>query len=96
MSEILLKASEALDAAAKMKTSSETAQREMESVRARLTALQGSFKGSTAVAFEARFADWKKSSDQLMSALNGLGDFLKGAAEAIEKLDQDISNKLKG
>jgi len=96
MSEILLKAEDARNAAADMRSRAATAEDQFNSTRARLTELAGSFKGQTATAFDAKFDEWHGSAKQLLEALSGLSQFLDTAANTIEQVDTDIANQLKG
>jgi WXG100 family type VII secretion target len=96
MSEILLKAEDARNAATDMRSRATTAQDQFTSTRSRLTELGSSFKGKTATAFDAKFDEWHASAKQLIEALNGLAGFLDSAANAIEETDASIANQLNG
>ena len=96
MSEILLRAGEARNAANDMRSRASTAQDQFTSTRTRLTELSSSFKGKTASAFDAKFDEWHASAKQLIEALNGLASFLDQAATAIEQTDEGIANQLNG
>jgi len=96
MSEILLRAEEARNAASDMRSRAATAEDQFTSTRSRLTELASSFKGKTATAFDAKFDEWHTSAKQLLEALNGLAGFLDTAANTIEETDQSIANQLNG
>ena len=96
MSEILLKAAEARQASLDMQKARTAATEQVQTVRNKLNELQSSFKGKTATAFDAKFEEWRKGSEQLLASLDGLANFLKTAADAIEKVDNEIAGKLNG
>lgn len=96
MSEILLKAEDARNAANEMRTRATTAQEQFTATRSRLTELGASFKGKTATAFDKTFEEWRGSADKLLQSLNDLSAFLDNAANTIEETDQSIANQLNG
>lgn len=96
MSEILLRADDARSAARDMRSKAQAAQDQFTATRNRLTELSSSFKGRTADSFAEKFDEWHSSATKLLDALNGLSEFLDGAANAIEETDTTIANKLKG
>lgn len=94
--EILLRAEDARSAARDMKTYAANAQDQFNSTRNRLNELASSFKGQAATSFDQKFEEWRKSANQLIEALDGLGTFLSNAADTIEQTDADIASKLNG
>lgn len=96
MSEILLKAEDARNAASDMRSRSSAAQEQFTATRAKLTELGASFKGKTADAFDQTFEEWRTSADKLLESLNDLSNFLDTAANTIEETDQNIANQLQG
>ncbi|MDW3217069.1 MAG: WXG100 family type VII secretion target [Acidimicrobiales bacterium] len=96
MSEILLKADEARNAATDVKNSAGNAQSDIDALRTRLGALSDSFRGQSAIAWEDRFTEWDTSAKQLLEALDALGQFLNSAADTIEQTDQSIADQLRG
>lgn len=95
MSEILLKAEDARSAASDMRKAATEATDQFESLRGRLAPLSDSFRGQTAVAFDARYEEWRTSATQLIQALDSLGAFLDGAANAIEETDATLAQQLR-
>ena len=96
MSEILLRAADARQSANDMKREAADAQSNFERLNQKLQPLAESFRGQTASAFDARYQDWRKSATDLIAALDGLGQFLDGAATSIEDVDNQLANRLKG
>jgi WXG100 family type VII secretion target len=94
MSEILLRAEEARNAASEMRDRAATAQEQFAATRTRLTELGGSFKGRTADAFDRTFEEWRQSADKILQSLNDLSTFLDNAANTIEDTDQQIASQL--
>lgn len=66
------------------------------SLRTRLDGLIDSFEGSTQEAFIEKLDEVKTGLDELLEALDGLGSFLKSAADTIEQLDTDLATQLRG
>jgi WXG100 family type VII secretion target len=96
MSEILLKADDARNAANDMRSRADVAQEQFSATRAKLTELGASFKGKTADAFDRTFEEWRSNADRLLESLNELSRFLDTAANTIEETDQSIANQLNG
>lgn len=94
MSEILLKAEDARNAASDMRARASAAQEQFTATRAKLTELGASFKGKTADAFDRTFEEWRQNADKSLESLNDLSKFLDTAANTIEQTDQDIANQL--
>lgn len=94
--EILLRAEDARAAADDVKRAAADAQSAIESLRSRLSTLEGSFRGQTATAFDNKYNEWHTGAKQMMEGLDGLGQFLESAANTIEQADQDIANQLNG
>ena len=94
MAEIKLRADEARDYAEDVRNSKEEAFEILNALRARMDNLIDSFSGRTHDAFIGRLDEWKSSSDDLLEALDGLGQFLKQAADTIEQVDIDLSGSL--
>ncbi len=94
MSEILLRADEARGHAQAVTQRSADTQQDLEALRSRLLPLADSFKGRSAEAFDARLEEWQTSAKDLLEALDGLGQFLNGAADSIEQTDQQIADQL--
>ena len=93
-SEILLKASEAKSAADAVKNAAQDAQDSFNTLKATLAPLGDAFRGKTADAWDGRYQEWDKSAKELMDALDGLGQFLQAASDAIEKTDTEIASQL--
>ena len=96
MAEIRLRADEARDMAAHVQQEAEVARDQMNGLRDYLNNLPDSFAGQTATAFDNTFNEWKQGSDQMLTGLDQLGDFLRQAATAIEDADQQIASQLSG
>lgn len=65
-------------------------------LRGRMDNLASSFSGKTHDAFMARLDEWKTSSDDLLEALQSLGEFLNTAADTLEDTDTQLSQQLGG
>lgn len=63
-------------------------------LRTRLDGLIDSFEGRTQEAFIAKLDEVKTGLDQLLEGLDGLGAFLKTAADTIEQVDGDLASQL--
>lgn len=96
MSEILLRADDARQAASDVKRAASEAQTQIENLRNRLSTLDGSFRGQTATAFDNRYNEWHAGATQMLEGLDGLGEFLTQAANTIEQADADIAGRLNG
>ena len=94
MSEIKLRADEARSHADDVKGTSEQVLDTLGDLRRRMDSLVESFSGKSSEAFMGKLDEWKTGSDQLMEALDGLGTFLNGAADAIEDTDEQLANQL--
>ena len=95
MTEIKLRASEAREMAARVRSEANAATDQMNSLRSYLSNLSSSFTGQTATAFENAFNEWKTGADNMLTGLEGLGDFLNSAASKIEEVDADIASQLR-
>lgn len=96
MSEIKLRADEARDNAAHIKSEANAAKDQMQALRDYLNNLSDSFTGQAATAFDNTFNDWKQGADQMLDGLEQLGEFLNQAATAIEDTDSQIASQLNG
>ena len=94
MSEIFLREDEARNNAATVKKAAADAQADFDSLKSSLSALQDSFRGKSAEAFEMRYDEWSTSAKGLIESLDGLGQFLNAAADTIAQTDQEIASKL--
>jgi WXG100 family type VII secretion target len=94
VSEILLKADEARAASEKVKTVAASATSDFERLKGELSALATYFKGRTADAFDQRYQDWHESAVHLNDSLDGLGLFLRQAADTIERVDEELRSSL--
>lgn len=65
-------------------------------LRTRLDGLIDSFEGATQEAFIDKLDEVKSGLDQLLEGLDGLGSFLRSAADTIEQLDSDLATQLRG
>lgn len=65
-------------------------------MKARLEALSSQFQGKAATAFEQHWNEWHTNATGLIDALDGLGSFLKSAAEALEDVDNQLASGLNG
>ena len=59
-----------------------------------LAPLGDSFRGRTADKWDEKYSEWDTSAKDLMDALDGLGQFLSAAADAIEQTDSDLAGQL--
>ena len=94
MSEIKLRADEARDMAAHVKTEASTAKDQVQALRDYLNNLSDAFTGQAATAFDNTFNEWKQGADQMLDGLEQLGEFLTQAANTIEDADQQIASQL--
>ncbi len=92
--EILLRAPEARDLAAEMKTASNEAKERFEAMRTRLNQLAESFRGQAATAFDTRYQEWNNGARQVVDALDSLGQWLQNAAQTIEDTDAHLAGGL--
>ena len=96
MTEIKLRADEARGMAARVRQEASDAKQQVESLRSYLTGLTDSFTGRSQMAFDEAFNNWQQGARQMLDGLDGLGEFLKAAADTIDQADIDIANKLGG
>ena len=96
MTEIKLRADECRANADDVKTSKEDVFDVLSALRSRMDNLSDSFTGRTHEAFIAKLDEWKLASDELLTALGGLGDFLRAAADTIEDVDVQLAGQLAG
>lgn len=96
MAEIKLRADEARDMAAHIRSESEAAESQMSSLESYLGNLAASFTGQAASAFEDSFMRWRAGSKQMLEGLTALGNFLTKAADVIEDTDTQIAQQLRG
>lgn len=96
MAEIKLRADEARGMADHVQRESAAAKDQVAKLKSYLSNLTDSFTGQTQVAFEGKFDDWVRGANQMMDGLDGLGQFLRGAADTIERTDAEIAGKLGG
>ena len=68
----------------------------LSALRSRMDNLSDSFTGRTHEAFIGKLDEWKLASDELLTALGGLGDFLRAAADTIEDVDVQLAGQLAG
>ncbi len=94
MSEILLRAEDARDAASNVRSAAQDALSQFQSLKSRLAPLADSFRGKAATAWDGRYTEWDTSANDLMDALEGLGKFLNSAADSIEGVDNELSASL--
>ena len=94
MSEILLRAEDARTAANDVTSAAQDALDQFNTLRSRLAPLADSFRGRTATAWDGKYTEWDTSAKDLMDALDGLGQFLNAAADAIEGVDNDLAGQL--
>jgi WXG100 family type VII secretion target len=94
--EILLRAEDARTAADDVTKAAGDAQSAIENLRSRLSQLEGSFRGQTATAFDNKYNEWHAGAKQMLEGLDGLGQFLRKAADTIEQADTDIASQLNG
>lgn len=62
----------------------------------KLEALSSQFRGKAAQSFDQHWNDWHTHATGLIEALEGLGNFLKSAAETIEDVDRQLADGLNG
>ena len=96
MVEIKLRADEARQMAAHVRSESDAAQSQMNSLRSHLSNLAESFTGQAANAFNDAFSEWSNGSNRMLEGLTALGNFLANAADIIEQTDVEIAQQLKG
>ena len=94
MAEIKLRADEARGMADHVQRESAAATDQVAKLKSYLSNLSSSFTGQTQVAFEAKFDQWANGAHQMMEGLDGLGQFLRSAADTIEQTDREIASKL--
>lgn len=94
MNEIKLQPDEARGHADDVVTTKEEVFDVLGQLRKRMDGLTDSFTGRTQEAFVGKLDEWKVSSDDLLEALGGLGNFLKTSADTIEQTDTDLANQL--
>jgi WXG100 family type VII secretion target len=92
--EILLRAEDARSAADAVQNAAQDALDQFNSLRGRLAPLGDSFRGRTADKWDEKYTEWDTSAKDLMDALDGLGQFLSQAADAIEQTDSDLAGQL--
>lgn len=92
--EILLRADEASSAAQDVRRGADTATEEFNTLKGRLDALADSFRGQTATAWDAKYEEWHSGAVQMMEGLNGLGEFLQAASDAITETDASLASNL--
>ena len=80
----------------RIRTEAGTAKDQMESLRGYLNNLADAFTGQTATAFDNTFNSWKTNADSMLESLGELGDFLRQAADVIERTDTEIASQLPG
>lgn len=95
MSQIKLQPAEAREHAQKITRQAEGSRKDFGDLRQYLNGLKSAFEGQTATEFEARFNEWNTHAGKMVDALDGLGAFLREAANAIEQLDSDMAGKLR-
>jgi WXG100 family type VII secretion target len=94
VSEILAKPEELRQQSTNMKNRADAARSEFSQLRSKLQQIQEQFRGSAAKAFEAQYQDWDKNATDIIGALEGLGDWLAKAAEAVEQTDTQLAKGL--
>ena len=94
MADIKLRADEARGMATHVTQESQAAKDQVAKLKSYLGNLTESFTGQTQLAFEAKFDEWVQGANQMMDGLDGLGQFLKSAADTIERTDQEIAGRL--
>ncbi|CAN5409007.1 hypothetical protein BH23ACT9_BH23ACT9_37090 [soil metagenome] len=93
-SDILCTPAELHSMADKCKTQAEDAGENFKSLKTQLAGMADSFRGKAATRFDERYNEWDTGALQLMEALDGLGQFLLDAAEAIEGVDERLASGL--
>lgn len=94
MSEIKLRADDCRAQADVVRTARQDAFDIMGALRTQMDSLCDSFTGRTHSAFIARLDEWKATNDELLEALQSLGDFLTSAANTIEETDNQLAAQL--
>ncbi len=94
MSEILLRHEEARQHADVVRNRAMETEADFETMKQRLLPLAESFRGRSADAFNGKIEEWQVAAKSLLEALEGLGHFLNGAADAIEQTDTDLASQL--
>ncbi len=92
--EILLRADEASAAATDVKTAADEATQQFNRLRTTLGSLGDSFRGQTATAWDAKYNEWHDGAVQMMEGLDGLGQFLQAASDAITETDTSLAGNL--
>ena len=94
--QIKLRADEARGHAADVRSTKAEVFDQITAMRTRLDGLTDSFEGATKEAFVDKLDEVKAGVDELLNALDTLGAFLKGAADSIESLDNQLAGQLLG
>lgn len=94
MSQILVSPDELRGYAGQVKGHAAATQEGFQSLQATLAALHDVFQGQAAVRFDEAYNEWHTSAQALMQALDGLGQFLDGAATTIEDVDAQLAGGL--
>lgn len=92
--EIKLRADEARSHADDVIKTKDEAMEQINALRSRIDGLVDSFTGRTHDKFIERLDEWKVGQDDLLDALDGLGQFLNTAANTIEQTDSELANQL--
>lgn len=94
MAEILIQPEECRTEAGNMASAAEEARASFDDMRGRLDALSESFRGRAQTAFDAKYGEWEQGATQVIEALEGLSQWLEGAANALEDTDSQIAGQL--
>ena len=92
--QIKLRADEARSHAQDVRDTKSDAFDMITNLRTLLDTLIDSFEGRTQEAFIAKLDEVKTGLDALLDGLDGLGSFLKTAADTIEQVDSDLAGQL--
>lgn len=60
-------------------------------LRTRISGLRGDLEGAFLDAYEDKYDEWNTSATGVLDALDGLGTWLRTAADQIEDLDQQLA-----
>ena len=94
MSDILVSPDEIRSHASAIRAQAQEAQSSFTTMKSRLEALAGQFRGKSAVAFDQQFNEWHSSATGLIQALEGLGGWLSAVADTLQTVDEDLASKL--
>ena len=91
MSNIVVPPQELRDQAAAIAAQAHQAQNDFTAMKSRLEPLASAFQGAASTAFQTHWNQWHTSATSLISALEGLGQYLRTSADQIEQVDRELA-----